>query len=217
MSVGRRLFALILCAATACAAPLPSPPPAAPLGGRLDVIGPSLMFDPTAPPGGWILLGDRAAARRGLAVTRHQGVPALGAAIAGAPYALLRPVDANLLATPFLDWFRFRTSDNASPGPRLMVGLRGEGRRGAARGDGRLGGLHLPPHDRLLVIDWPSGPGGPSGGGWVRESADLAALYRTRWPTDAIDLARVAFIGIAAPGRAGGAPPVLLSGVTLSR
>lgn len=198
-------------ALSACTAATVPQRSAAPLGGHLDVLGPSLLFDPGAPPAGWLLIGDADTARRSMTVTRKGGVPAFKSAVGPRSYALVRPVTARLDATPFLDWYRYDTGAvTGPPSPRLVVGFLG-GRGGI----GTAGGP-LPRHDRRLAIDWPEGTG-RTAETWVRESADLAALYRRTWPRDDRTRVWITFIGIAAERGRGGTDHVFLSGLKLTR
>ncbi|WP_460019422.1 hypothetical protein [Magnetospira thiophila] len=193
---------------------MPPPTPVSPLGGRLDVLGPSMMFDPGAPPPGWMLLGDRVTARQGLAVTRILGVPALQMTAGNSfPYALIRPVDASLLATPFLDWFRYHDNPvTGEPQPQLILGFWG-GVVPPLTMTAALPGL--PSHDRWLTLDWPGTR--PGDAAWVRESADVSRLYAERWPQDDLSQVRVRFIGLLSHPDRGGSPTLALSGLTLTR
>ncbi|CCQ72397.1 hypothetical protein [Magnetospira sp. QH-2] len=219
MSLRPIRFAILILALSisACAsAPDLSPPtPVTPVGGSLPILGPSLMFDPIGPPTGWLLLGDRDAARVGLSVTRRNGVPALRVSAAPSDgFALLRPVDASPLAVPFLDWFRFHTSEvTGPPGARLLVGFTGS----ATNREAPPPFEGLPKGLRWLTVPWPSTARPIAQGRWIRESADLSVLHRRAWPAADPTRTRIRFLGLTLDPNAAGSPDLLLSGLTLTR
>lgn len=153
-------------------------------------------------------------------------------------FLIVRRVQANLLATPYLTW-----SWNMEPEPdaihpvRIVVGFNGGGSSGGYPVE-RFGS-DLPRYDRAVVLAWGASAlmrgsfdlpapavhrapvylvrgGRENAGKWWQEAVDLGDLYRRLWPDGDHDRVHVVFIGIAAaaaPRPNGGS----FSGIRLSR
>lgn len=149
----------------------------------------------------------------------EQGRTTLRILAEGREFALVRRTRAALLASPFLRW-RWRVGKHlqAVHPVSLVVGF-----FGGAQSSGSLGGQPLvfvgqilPPHDRLLRIQWgeksltrgslepakasaryTARGGAANAETWWAENIDLSRLYARLWPKDRIERAQVTFIGIA--------------------
>tara|TARA_S200000501_G_C20575941_1_gene635028 strand:+ start:35 stop:730 length:696 start_codon:yes stop_codon:yes gene_type:complete len=124
------------------------------------------------------------------------------------PFAALRPIKAQLLATPFLSW-TWRIPQDTQPIStlRLAIGFMDEDKKNDAWNLSGFWGPSLPPFSRSLIIEWGRSAqqrgslwvskkdhegrsraryvarGGPeSQGRWWHETIDLSLLHSKAWP-----------------------------------
>jgi hypothetical protein len=201
----------------ACAPVSPATPDAA---GRIDVLEPGPGFSLHALSPDWVTSGFETPEQAGLARVIHDGVPALRVVRPGRRVILARRVSAPLLAMPFLSWsWRMETAATwkADRPTRVLVAFAGG--IGDAANPPRPGWAApaLPPFARAFLLVWAEHPweaartGLESGHGrfavrggraserrWMRETVDLAEVYRALWPEDDLARVRVNLIGVLA-------------------
>ena len=143
------------------------------------------------------------------------------------PFAVLRPINAQLLATPYLGW-NWRIIKETTPNSPLQItiGFLDDEAQGKSWSLGSIWGPNIPKFSRSLTIEWaPSAlqrgflevpievhKGPPvaryvARGGrenlnlWWREIVDLSALHAKAWPNLNMQDTRVVFAGmIVNPG-----------------
>ncbi len=230
--------AAIFLALTACSAPQAT----IQWGGSLNVLSNTSPYDADNLPDDWVLSGTTHS--HSITAAKSLGSQTLSVISAPTAFSLVRRVEANLLATPYLSW-RWRLS----PGEwqyhpvRIVVGFAGGGSEPIPQSTfGKLfPGTTFPSHDRTLIFLWaPSAlmrgtltqmetkssfrrqaeyvvrGGAENVERWWQETVDLAALYKRSWPTDQAHLARIRFVGIASAPSAS-ALTTFLSDIRLSR
>ena len=138
-----------------------------------------------------------------------------------APFAALRPIKAQLLATPFLSW-TWRIAQDTQPNStlQLAIGLRDEKITNDAWNLSRFWSNSLPPFSRSLIIEWGRSAhqtgslwvskkdrqgrsraryvarGGLENQGlWWREHIDLSSLHSTAWPGLDMRYTQIVFVG----------------------
>ncbi len=198
--------------------------------------------DPSNPVFGrnsdWIALGDTASTSK---TTRTaDGRAALDVTASGDKAALLRRVDASLLATPFLFW-EWIVVDGAADHPvRLVIGLADHAMEPESAFGAALGPAEPPPFSRSLTLVWgasalqrgslvASGAGAngrphvryvarggrENRGQWWSEHLDLSQLHAAAWPSVDMAQSRIVFAGISvAEGDTG---TMRIAGFKLSR
>jgi len=192
--------------------------------GRLEVIAPLIANSLRILPADWAVEGPGDIAGERLSVTELGGVPALRITNGEDSFAIVRRIQAMLLATPYLNWaWNMGTYGGGLHPVRLVVGFHGGNPEEGSWGSQPFAwlGTSLPPHDRSLAIVWgdsalmrgalalpdgerPAVPlytargGRENTGQWWLEDADLSALYARAWPGDEMERVQVVFIGIAA-------------------
>lgn len=219
MNHPRTLPVVILCLAaltTGCA----SPPVNVRLDWTLSIIEPRHDFATLGFSGHWSVVGETG----NVQPVVRTGDDGLFLEIQGgqSQFAALRPLDARLLATPFLTW-RWRLSQTPSRPPpmRLAVGfLDGDGRNSSFSPKGIRGG-ELPGFSRSLTIAWGQSalqrgtldvrPGERNArpvakyyarggrenlGKWWSEALDLSALHAKAWPKVDMRETRIVFAGL---------------------
>ncbi len=194
--------------------------------GRLDVIAPLIANSLQILPADWAVEGPGDAAGERLSIVDLDGVPALIITNGEDSFAIVRRVQAMLLATPYLKWgWNMGPYGSGLHPARLVVGFHGGNPEEGSWGSQPFAwlGTSLPPHDRFLAIVWgdsalmrgdltlPAGEaraaprytargGRENTGQWWLEDADLSALYARAWPGDDLGRVQVMFIGVAAAG-----------------
>ena len=145
------------------------------------------------------------------------------------PFAVLRPINARLLATPYLEWYWRMTDETVPNSPlQITIGFLDDGSQGENWSLGPIWGPNIPSFSRSLTIEW-----GPSAlqrgslevltsgrknrpaaryiarGGrenlnrWWYETVDLSALCKEAWPNLNMQNTRVVFAGIVVNPGAG--------------
>ncbi len=191
--------------------------------GNLTVLDPSTnagnKFAKSIANGEWIIGGSPAPAA--LVITQYQSTPALKFSSLGGKFSIVRPIEANLVATPFLDW-SWNIAQHEPPyhGVSMMIGIR------APEGSIHSTSPSLAPRisgtaeaNRIISIRWsqstlergnlsrhPSSPDNSviytARGGtenvnmWWRESIDLSDIYGKVWPDEEQINARIVFIAL---------------------
>ncbi len=209
--------------------------------GQLEVFGPSSGFNLRDLPGDWINVGlDENNLDKHLEIVSVDASPAMKVTPAPKDFFFLRRVNAGLLASPFLGW-----SWTRSPGAKerskvsLLVGFYGGNPTSRSWGGEFFAflGQKIPPHDRLVILNW----GGEteqagsvdkeprsarmivrsirnSSGDWYEENVDIGRVYRDAWPKDDHADAKIMFVGFVAIADGGTAPsPLQFSDVVLYR
>lgn len=231
--------AAALAAALALAACAPAVVPVE-LDGTLTILEPRHDFDLHEPGDDWIEVG-AAPAGAGQMQARDGGLylELLGG---GAPYALLRRMNAQLLATPYLAWsWRLMGPPDTAHPVQLTVGFR----KGVAESGGfswkRLTGPELPAYDRTLTVSWGHSAlrrgtlevrrtgkkqhpvavyvargGGENLGRWWDEAIDLSALHAKAWPGVDMRDTVIVFAGVVMT-KAGPTTAANLAALRLSR
>lgn len=186
--------------------------------GKIDVLQPMPEFAARRLSDGWAIEGRAEPEQAFFATDGERRV--LKVSSGRERFLIVRRVQANLLATPYLTW-----SWNMEPEPdsihsvRIVVGFDGGGSSGGYPVE-RFGS-DLPRYDRAVVLAWGASAlmrgsfdlpaptvyrapvylvrgGRENAGKWWQEAVDLSDLYRRLWPDGAHDRVRVVFIGIAA-------------------
>lgn len=189
--------------------------------GTLKILGPRNAFDRTLSDGTWLKIGQLGAGQ--LAITNDTGVRAL--LIRGTPqeFAIVRPLDAILLTTPFLEWSwnvsirngkqqhqtsvlvgfhapddaqKLRLPDFSEQLPDEIATDRVIALRWGASALQR-GDLHLPGPVSDIPVYIARG-GKENANRWWRDGVDLSGLYTRIWPDDDMTRIRVSFIAIVA-------------------
>jgi hypothetical protein len=158
--------------------------------------------------------------------TSDSGMPTLEVTTSTANTAILRRVDAQLLATPFLFWSWMVSSGSPTHPVRLVIGFADAGLIDADGGVTRVFRSAEPPNfSRTLTLLWgasalqrgnlatePSTPDGKPhasyvvrGGRenrqqWWSENLDLSLLHAQAWPDIDMDQSRIVFTGISSVG-----------------
>lgn len=209
--------------------------------GQLEVFGPSSGFNLCDLPDDWINVGlDENNLDKHLEIVSVDASPAIKVTPAPKDFFFLRRVNAGLLASPFLGW-----SWTRSPGAKerskvsLLVGFYGGDLTSRSWGGEFFAflGQKIPPHDRLVILNW----GGEteqvgsvdkesrsarmivrsirnSSGDWHEENVDIGRVYRDAWPKDDHADAKIMFVGFVAIADRGTAPsPLQFSDVVLYR
>ncbi len=234
MAAGRvKVLALAVVLLAGCAVPLAV---LEPVGGRIEILGPTPGFSPDALPASWVIEGTPTRA----SVVDKDGVPALRLTSGSGGFVLARPTRARLLATPYLSWAWNMEPDGGATHPvGLVIGFQGGNPQDRRWGGGswRWLGTALPDHDRRLSIAWGATAltrgsfddraeatlpryiqrgGRENTASWWLETADLADLYARAWPEDDQGRVGIVFIGIAgAPAET--STQAHVSGILLSR
>ncbi|MEK9752695.1 MAG: hypothetical protein VW338_05715 [Rhodospirillaceae bacterium] len=232
--LARRLLCVMLLALTGCA----ETETAVGLDGSVRLFS----DDPAQPVFGrasdWVELGKTAAMAP--AIVTEGGRTILEISARGENAALIRRLDAPLLAMPFLFW-DWSAVDGAPDHPvRLVVGFEDRRTAPARTFNWGLGPAEPPPFSRSLALVWgasalqrgsievaASGEGGrpharyvvrggrENGSRWWPEHLDLSQLHAAAWPNVDMAASRVVFVGISTAAGAGGS--MRLAGLRLSR
>lgn len=195
--------------------------PATGVVGDLQILGPGPSFASSVQSDQWRVRGTLP--ETGLTITRSDGLRALRVTGGDESYAVLRPIDAVLLATPYLGW-SWNVSEHAGRfhPARLVVGFASPSGTGTSKtwADPRLRGFPSPNRGFMLVwADSALSRGGLTGtdrvfdlpgytvrGGpenidrWKHETVDLAGIYRRIWPNEDMSGVRIVSIGLAVEG-----------------
>ncbi len=207
-------------------------------GGMLEVFTPDARFAKSIDSGHWSVLEDPAPGA--LIITTHGGLPALKIEPLFDAFVIARPLDANLLATPYLEW-SWNMSEHAPPyhDVTLLVGFAappGAPEQPWSSAIPQINGA--PQASRALQLGWTYSAlargyldttgehtplplyavrgGTENTARWWRESIDLAALYTQLWPMENPANVKIAYIAITAHG-ARDATVGYLSTITLFR
>jgi len=190
------------------------------LDGTLSIIGPRHDFASRGFSRDWSIIGDLGTVQP---VVRNDE-NGLFLEVPGGPnrFAALRPLDAQLLATPFLTW-RWRLSPTPSqPSPvQLTIGFLDGNASRSSFSFQSMAGNDVPKFSRALTIAWGTSalqrgslevrPGAGSKkpvakyyvrggrenlGQWWSETIDLSALHSKAWPDVDMRKTRIAFAGL---------------------
>ena len=189
--------------------------------GTLAILKPDSQFSRALAKGQWVIVGDPSPGA--LVITKQDGIPALKFTHSSDDFFLVRPIEANLMATPYLDWsWRMSAHEGPYHSVSLMIGMR------APEGSPHASTPSLAPWirgttgaNRILSIRWSksalergylaphpgsssnaiiySARGGTENAGlWWRESLDLSRLYGQAWPSEDLTKSRIVFIALKA-------------------
>lgn len=133
------------------------------------------------------------------------------------PYILIKRIDANLLATPFLSWnWRIPIFESLDHPVCILVGFYGGQSNSKFWNDKFIAYSHAgyPTYDRVLKIIWHRNallrgtlrfndqiPEYVARGGlenvdmWHLENINLASIYRKIWPNDSMENTHIVFLG----------------------
>ncbi len=192
------------------------------LTGQINVFGPAAEISLSNLADDWVALG--ADPEDHAEITATADGPSMRVSGGPKPYALVRRVDASLLATPFLSWsWRVEAVDRAIHPARMTIGIRDNPeRRGGWRPPVGLGASRgLPEFDRTITIAWGNSAlnrgswknmmsestatasvryvvrgGRENAGRWWRETIDLGEIHALAWPGLDRAESRIVFIGI---------------------
>ena len=204
--------------------------------GKIDVLEPTPEFAIRRLSDDWVIEGRAGPAQAFVATDGERRI--LKVSSGRERFLVVRRIQANLLATPYLTW-----SWNMEPEPdtvhsvRIVIGSDGGGSSGGHPVEPF--GTDLPRYDRAVVLAWgvsalmrgsfdlpaPTVHRAPvylvrggieNTGKWWQEAVDLGDIYRRLWPDGEHGQVRVASIGIAAAAttRPGSGS---FSGIRLSR
>lgn len=215
------LTLLIVGFLSACAPPRS----ASPLGGTLDVLGPNQAFVAAISnddiPIDWVLSGNPSASA--LRISTLDRIPALNINAEKQSFALVRRVNASMLATPYLSWGWHVAPPKSGPHPvRIIVGLINRDAE-SRRPWWQIGGRDEDIVDRVITIIWNDNAlgrgnimklktakgrpeaaeyiarGGPEQGGrWWVDTVDLSLIHRQIWQHDDPAKIDIKYIGVAA-------------------
>lgn len=221
----RRLKTLAVLVALAALSACTQAPVATPIGGNLDVLGPTQYFSQTlrrgALPPDWFLIGKVPAET--FSVHMLDGLPALRVRAGVNSFALMRRTNASLLAMPYLSWAWQASPPKAGAHPiRLIVGL-ADRTKAPDTPWWQVGGTDTPQVNRMITVVWNEtalgrgsvvGPervegrpemaryvargGSEQGGRWWVDTVDLSLIHRQVWPGDDPANMEIRLIGIAA-------------------
>jgi len=202
---------------TACAAPKADISPE----GHLEIFGPTARIAPNTLPADWVLegLGEAALFSSVLRLGSLDDAPTLQIASTEKGFALVRRINATLLASPFLGWSWKVSAPVDKDNPvRLIVGFEG-GNSGSNAGKREsLFNFRavIPEHDRSMALVWGGTndvkglidasnatpryfvrSGSDAANRWITENIDLSRLYRRLWPNDNLVNVRIQFVGFA--------------------
>lgn len=206
---------------SACAPPRS----ASPLGGTLDVLGPDQAFTKALSnddiPDDWVLSGTPSASA--LRISTIDQIPALNINAENQSFALVRRVNASMLATPYLSWAWHVAPPKSGTHPvRIIVGLVNRDAE-SKRPWWKIGGRDEDVVDRVITVVWNDtalgrgniiklktaedrpeaaeyiARGGPEQGGrWWVDTVDLSLIHRQIWQHDDPAKIDIKYIGIAA-------------------
>ena len=211
------------------------------INGSMNILGPVPEIWENQFSVGWYTQGSPAPGQ--LSIVELSGIPALKVVNAPASLITVKPVQASLLATPYLSWaWNMESQDNGQHPVSLFVGLQHNNQQTRNLAPSFIrSGEALPYHDRMLSLTWGDSAlqrgtittinssknrkkiagftvrgGQENSGSWWFETVDLYDIYRRAWPNDNIEKTQLTFIGI---GTAPGNTPIAgyISGLRLSR
>jgi hypothetical protein len=189
--------------------------------GTLEIFGPSSLNGKARLSSDWIIEGAGDAQKIKQLVSLEQAKDQTSLTLKSGPnsFVLVRRTKARLLATPVITWsWRMSAEHHAAGAIRLIVGFHGGDPKSPSWGAQPFVwlGTQLPPHDRVIAIQWGNRAlergnlytdrkvpryiargGSRQLGEWWPENLDLAEIYRKVWPGDAIEDAKIMFIGFA--------------------
>lgn len=237
VSVIRRFFCLVsLLAITACSTPII----VSPIGpdGTLNILGPAPDFAKIFESGYWVKSGDIGPGT--LVITEKSAQRSILIPPGSQSFAILRPIDAILLSTPYLGWsWLMEPHQGEYHSVSVLVGFRAPPE---AIQEPSFSGLpeavEETPANRALEIRWAASAlkrgnltqrpgvdpvpvyvvrgGRENLGRWWREGVDLSHLYGRLWPGEDPARARIVFIAILA-GENRDNSPAYLSDIRLFR
>jgi hypothetical protein len=214
---GVMVLALSLSACTA-------PRFAAPVGGALDVMFPDQSFIEAISngevPGDWVLSGSVDA--QTLSIRQIDRFTALSVHAGNQPFALVRKINASLLATPYLSWaWHAQPPAHGTHPVSILIELTNR-EAISDRSWWKIGGEGAGNANRLIVLTWGEtalgrgsiiGPirqedhpetaryiarGGPEQANrWWVDTVDLSLIHRQIWPADDQSLYDIRYIGIS--------------------
>jgi len=95
--------------------------------GTLAILKPDGQFSRALAKGQWVIVGDPSPGA--LVITKQDGIPALKFTHSSDDFFLVRPIEANLMATPYLDWsWRMSAHEGPYHSVSLMIGMASTGR-----------------------------------------------------------------------------------------
>ncbi len=208
-----------LCLTVSACAPTPKTAVLGP-DGILKVLGPQSGFAIALEDGTWVLEGDLNAEQ--LRIANEDGVRSLLVRGTNHQFAMIRQMNARLLATPFLEW-SWKVAATTSPfhETSLLVGMAappaaatydlpdmipdipddlGANRFLSIRwANSALARGHLrPPDDQIDVPVYIARGGNENTGRWWREGIELSRPYAQLWPGEDMSEVRIVFLAIVA-------------------
>jgi len=186
--------------------------------GSLEIMGPSPHFAETFESGHWIKSGEINPGM--LIVTEQLAQRALLIPAGNQTFTILRPVDANLLSTPYLGWsWLVEHRDGEYQDVSVLIGFHAPPDAPEIASFASLpDAADATPANRAIEIRWATSalrrgdlsfPDTENGlpvyvirggreniGRWWQENADLSALYARLWPGEEIARTRIVFVAI---------------------
>ncbi len=201
-----------------------APRPAAPVGGSLDVMFPDQPFIEAISngevPEGWVVSGTPAPET--LSIRQIERFTALNIRAGKQPFALVRKINASLLATPFLSWaWHVQPPEHGTHPVSILVELTNREAK-SNQPWWKIGGTPNDTANRLIVLTWDDtalgrgsiiGPirqqdhpetaryiarGGPEQANrWWVDTVDLSLIHRQIWPRDDQAMFDIRHIGVS--------------------